>query len=267
MTREVVTVQPDTPIGEIERLLIERDVPAVPVVDADNRLIGILTNRDLVERGEVAGTAGAPKIAAEVMTRDVASTATDASLSTAAHLMVERRLKRLPVVDASGRLVGMLSRLDVLRTMGEDYHGPGPEAAPRAAAAQTVREVMRLQVPTVAASASLGEVLDAVTSTRLSRAIVLDEQRRVLGVVSDADLLARLDPSGSDLGQRRADVVARDLIRMPLVVAAADTSLAEAVRRMLESRRRVLPITDAEGRFLGAVDRGDVLAQLRRGHE
>ena len=55
MTRKVVSVHPDTPLGEIVRMLLERDFRALPVVDADNRLLGIITNGDLVERGGLTG--------------------------------------------------------------------------------------------------------------------------------------------------------------------------------------------------------------------
>jgi hypothetical protein len=51
MTREVVSVHPETPLGEVIRVLLDRDFRAVPVVDAEQRLGGIITNQDLVERG------------------------------------------------------------------------------------------------------------------------------------------------------------------------------------------------------------------------
>ncbi len=251
-----------------------------------------MTNRDLVERGglsarvellaalgspalerELASSGAREKNVAEVMTREVVSARPSDRLDQAARLMVERRVKRLPVTDDQGRLVGILSRVDVLRTMGEDYLAPpgGPPAAPDVA--RTVGELMRRDVPAVLADAPLGEVLDAVTSTRLNRAIVVDTARRVLGVVSDADLLARLDP-GAETGllaalmrrgklSRETPGRARDVVRAPALTVPADTPIAEAVRMMLEERRKVLPITDAEGRLLGAVDRANLLAHLR----
>ena len=65
--------------------------------------------------------------------------------------------------------------------------------------------------------------------------------------------------------------VARDVMRGPVVAVPANTPLSDAVQRMLEARRKVLPITDSEGRLLGVVDRADLLAALRSatasGHE
>jgi CBS domain-containing protein len=111
--------------------------------------------------------------------------------------MAEHRIKRLPVVDEADHLVGILSRVDVLRTMGEDYHAPDSQEPAADRPARVVGDVMRTDVPRVGPDASLGEVLDAVTSTRLNRAIVVGRDDRVLGVVTDRDLLAQLDPGGA----------------------------------------------------------------------
>jgi CBS domain-containing protein len=293
MTREVVSVRPDTPLGEVVRLLLERDFRALPVVDADGRLLGIITNADLVERGGLSGrlellrvldsaalerelvASGARgRTAADVMTADVVQTVADEPLQRAAHLMAERKIKRLPVVDAAQRLVGMLSRVDVLRTMGEDFPAPAnAEGTPRSHRAEVVGELMRRDVPAVNGDAPLGEVLDAVTSTRLNRAIVVDAERRVVGIVTDQDLLARLDPGAQSglmaalmgRGRLTADLkaAARDVMRGPVVTVEASTPVATAAQRMLTARHKVLPITEADGRLLGAVDRADLLRALR----
>jgi CBS domain-containing protein/PII-like signaling protein len=292
MTREVVTVHPETPVGEIVRMLLDRDYRALPVVDSDGVLVGIVTNRDLVERGglsarvellgalggaalerELASSGARERIAADVMTREVAWVGPDEALKQTAHLMAERHIKRLPVVDQAKRLVGILSRVDVLRTMGEDYHAPTRDETVDDRPVHLVGDLMRRDVPSVAADAPLGEVLDAVTSTRLNRAVVVDAERRVLGVVTDADLLAQLDPGGQTglldtlMGRGRfggeTRATARDVMRAPPVTVAADTPVAEAAQRMLEARRKVLPITDAGGRLLGVVDRADLLRHVR----
>jgi CBS domain-containing protein len=297
MTRQVMSVHPDTPVGEIVRMLLERDFRAVPVVDLENRLLGIITNGDLVERAgltarvellgvlegtalerELAASGARGRTAADVMTPEPTSVSVDERLERAAHLMAEGQIKRLPVTDGAGHLVGMLSRVDVLRTMGEDYHAPASgQAQISQRPVRSVGDLMRTDVPSVAADAPLGEVLDAVTSTRLNRAIVVGADGRVLGIVSDQDLLARLDP-GAATGlmaalmrrgrlspEARAAVktVARDVMRGPVLAAPAETPVGEAAQRMLEARRKVLPITDAEGRLLGVVDRADLLHAVR----
>ena len=298
MTREVVSVHPDTPVGEIVRLLLARDFRSLPVVDTDNRLLGIVTNGDLVERAgltarvellgalegpalerELTASGGArQRTAADVMTSEPTSVTADEQLDHAAHLMAEQRIKRLPVVDAGRHLVGMLSRVDVLRTMGEGYPAPASqESQATGRPVSAVGDLMRTDVPSVTAEASLGELLDAVTSTRLNRAIVVGSDGRVLGIVSDQDLLSRLDP-GAETGlmaalmhrgrlapeaRPGAQLLARDVMHGPVMTVAAETPIGEAAQRMLDARHKVLPITDADGRLIGAIDRADLLRAVR----
>jgi CBS domain-containing protein len=60
-----------------------------------------------------------------------------------------------------------------------------------------------------------------------------------------------------------AKATARDVMRGPALAVTADTPVAQAAKRMLEARHKVLPITDGEGRLLGAIDRADLLSQVR----
>ena len=181
--------------------------------------------------------------------------------------MAERRIKRLPVVD-DGRLVGILSRADVLRAVGETFPRDSAEA-PDHPGALTVAEIMRRDTPTVRADADLADLLVAVVSTRLNRAIVVDDERHVLGVVNDADVIRSVDPS-ADAGvlgtlMRTAGrppagrLTARELLARPPLTIGPDATIAEAARLTTETRRKVLCVVDDEGRLLGMVDRADLL--------
>jgi len=113
MTREVVTIEPDTSFKACADLMRIHGISGLPVVNM-NRLVGIVTEADLMRR--VAGNgAGAPRFARDVMTRDVVTVGQAATIAAAARLMIERHVKRLPVVDAGKRVVGVVSRGDVLR--------------------------------------------------------------------------------------------------------------------------------------------------------
>jgi len=223
------------------------------------------------------------KTVAGVMTWDVVTISPETTLAEAAHLMVTRRLKRLPVVDADRRLLGVISRVDLLRTRAVAYPRASPEEVPHLGV--TVGEMMRRDVPVVVHNASLGEVLDAVISTRLNRAIVVDEARRVLGIVSDAELMRRLSTQDHpSLGQllmsrlqfsslateqrrelaRAAGKTAEELMIPNISTVTAETPLGEAIATMLSEERKILPVVDDEGHLLGAVDRADLLQALVR---
>jgi len=130
MTRDVVTVPPDTPVPALARLLAERGVSSAPVVEADGRLVGIVTEADLLRR--VAALGERPKgwlarlfadpsaqaaryakghgaRARDVMTTDLITVEEDARAEEIARLLEEHRIKRGPVLRA-GRLAGAWPR-------------------------------------------------------------------------------------------------------------------------------------------------------------
>jgi CBS domain-containing protein len=137
MTTEVISVRRDTPVREIARLLAERRISAVPVVDEDRRVLGIVSEGDLVRRAET-GTVRTRswwleifadsvsravdyakahgRKAEDVMTSDVVTIHEDASLAEAATLLEKHRIKRLPVIQA-GRIVGILSRANLIQAL------------------------------------------------------------------------------------------------------------------------------------------------------
>ncbi|WP_439680860.1 CBS domain-containing protein [Embleya sp. MST-111070] len=132
MTRDVVTVGPDAEFRDIVAALHDRRISALPVVDDERRILGIVSEADLlraqVEQAEdthlLPGlrrlanrhTKGEGHTAHELMTTPVVSVEPVAGTLRAARLMDRHHVKRLPVVDADGRLIGILSRCDLLRT-------------------------------------------------------------------------------------------------------------------------------------------------------
>jgi CBS domain-containing protein len=110
MTTRVVTVKPSTPIADAARLLVRRKISGVPVVDEKDKtkVVGILTEADLL-----AAPAGA-KTVAEVMRKRVISVSPETPIDEIVAILVKRKIKRVPVLDG-GKLVGIVSRIDVLR--------------------------------------------------------------------------------------------------------------------------------------------------------
>jgi CBS-domain-containing membrane protein len=284
MTRDVVSVSEGAVVREAVELLVGREFRALPVVDREGRLTGVVSSGDLVERGglgariellsamsETARRAFLDQLparrVASVMTADPATVRTTDSLASATRLMAERRIKRVPVVDEAGHLAGILARLDVLRAVGETFPREVAEAAERPGAT-TVGELMRGEAPTVPPDAGLPTLLDAVASTRLNRAVVVDAERRVVGVVSDADVIRSVDPS-ADRGvigalMRSAGrpasgkLTAADLAK-PALALGPETTIAEAARQMTEGGHKLLCVVDEDRRLLGIVDRADLL--------
>ena len=129
MTHEVVTVTPETSFKEAARLLRSKRVSGLPVVDQNGRLVGIVTEADLLNKVEkrdpdayvlesrrhrLDRSRAAALDVASAMSREVTSVRPDFPLARAAREMHTRGFKRLPVVDDNGRLVGIVSRGDLL---------------------------------------------------------------------------------------------------------------------------------------------------------
>jgi CBS domain-containing protein len=132
MTKDVVTVRPWTPLKEVARLMVERRVSGLPVVDEDGSVIGVVSEGDILvkERGqigerslfdhllEVDGTEGVKhdaQDAANAMTTPAVTIRPDRAVSEAAALMLDRCVNRLPVVDRHGALLGIVTRADLVR--------------------------------------------------------------------------------------------------------------------------------------------------------
>lgn len=109
MRRRVVTATVDTPVGQLARLLAVHRVSAVPIVDADRRVLGVVSEADLAQRA--IGTAG------EVMSVRPLTVPADAPLSVAAIKLEHSGAERLLVTGDGGRLLGVVSRADVLRPL------------------------------------------------------------------------------------------------------------------------------------------------------
>lgn len=112
MTPQAVAVQRGTSFKEIARLLDEFGITAVPVVDDDYRPLGVVSEADLLRR-QISG--GGAETAGELMSSPAVVARPEWSAVKAARVMEERRIKRLPVVDGLGMLIGVVSRSDLLQ--------------------------------------------------------------------------------------------------------------------------------------------------------
>jgi len=302
MRREVATVHPDSPVTQVVELLLDKDFTAVPVVDDQGKVVGMVSDNDLLTRGgmnvtislkkatdldyvrELHESLGSPNHkVSEVMTRDVVTVTPDTILGRAARLMVEKHLKRLPVVDSERKLVGILGRLDVLNTIAA-VHLPQwhPEAHPVGGQA-TVADVMTRDVPTLHESATIDEIFDLLVSSSHKRVVVVDERRHVAGIIADSDLISKVSreswksvieiliskvPIAAISGEARKHVQklharsAKELMTRDVITVREKMPVASALALSAEKRVKRLPVVDAEGELVGIVGRTEMLRAL-----
>jgi CBS domain-containing protein len=144
MTASPAVVQPDTPLKEAIKLLVEKKISGLPVVNQDGKLVGVLSEADLMwqetgvdlppyfmfldsviylenpARYEKELHKALGQTVEEVMSDRAISIKGDRPLKEAAHLMHKREVRRLPVVDDAGKVVGIITRGDIVRTMASE---------------------------------------------------------------------------------------------------------------------------------------------------
>src|SRR5262245_51947300 len=137
MVRDVVTVSPDTEVAAAVQLLVEHDVSALPVVDGDGHVVGVISEADLIRREEIGtdkhrpwwiealtpGSTLADEFAkshgrrvSELMSTGVVSVSEDAPLAEVAGLLEKHRIKRVPILR-DGKLVGIVSRANLIQAL------------------------------------------------------------------------------------------------------------------------------------------------------
>ena len=126
--RDVMTTRPrcvtlDTPLGQVAELMEAEDIGAIPVLEGEE-LHGMVTDRDIVVRAVAKGKDPRGMPVREISSREVVTVSPDQDLSDAVLLMAQNQVRRIPVVDAENRLVGVVSQADVAleareKTVGE----------------------------------------------------------------------------------------------------------------------------------------------------
>jgi CBS domain-containing protein len=137
MTTHVITVHDDARVEDAARLLAHHRISGLPVVNHEGALVGVVTEYDLLAKSGAT--------VADIMSRAVISVSPETGADDVAHLLADRRVRRVPVLD-SGRLVGIVSRSDLVQQIalrwvcaacGEAVRGEAaPERCPRCGAAQ-----------------------------------------------------------------------------------------------------------------------------------
>mgnify|MGYP001766733624 CR=1 FL=1 len=228
MTRNPTTIAPGASVADAVRVMLEARVSGLPVVDADGRLVGVITEGDLLARAELGterkrakwleflfgpGRSAEDFVQShgrrveEVMTRTPITVAASAGLDEVVGTMLDKRVKRLPVVEG-GSLVGVVSRADVLRALsgaftaetavqGEIGDGDLVVRVRAALAGQSWAPASSLDIRAVGGTVELwGSILDERQREAIRVAV-----ENVAGVKAIADHMVWVEPfSGTVVG-------------------------------------------------------------------
>jgi CBS domain-containing protein len=292
--RDAMTAKPQSiaaggSLSEAARLLLSSIFTGLPVVDDRGRPLGIITQGDLIHRGgmplrlgllaetdqdrrETVLTQMADRRADEVMSAPAIIIGQDLPLTEAVDLMLERRVKRLPVVDTEGRLTGMLSRLDIFRTVMREAPDWNAFRAQRVQVTDLkhVGDILRRDTHAVPPDTPIDEVIRVIGHNDIQRVAVVNDQGILLGLISDRDLLCyfKQDPAGiwgvltkpkNAPEGRLQSAQASAVMRTDLITVKESTTVAEAIALMTQKALKRLPVVDNQGRFQGMISRDSLL--------
>jgi CBS domain-containing protein len=114
MTKSPASCHPDTPIRDVARIMVTCDCGSIPVIDGD-RIVGIITDRDIVVRAVAADRCPLTLKVGDLMSRPVAVVHADEPLESALKMLEDNQIRRAPVLDNAGHLVGLISQADLAR--------------------------------------------------------------------------------------------------------------------------------------------------------
>jgi len=301
--RDVMTPEPQkvslaTPLPEVARLLLSTSFSGLPVVDAQNRPVGFISQGDLIYKAGMPMRLGllaesdqdrlsavlealAGQQLKEVMAQPAVVIDQDQYLTGAVQLMLAKDVKRLPVTDDAGKLVGILSRLDVFDLIGRETPDWCAFQEQKIAVENLrfVADVMRRDTVTVLPEAPVEEVLRLIDCNEIQWVAVVDQEGHFQGLISDGDLLAafvepqpgiwdyfisklpftELGRSHRDLEQRLQSTTAGEIMKPDIITVREEAPLNEAIRLMRDRALKRLPVLDAQGKFRGLVSREALL--------
>lgn len=297
MTPAPKKVKPETPLSEVARLLLSSTFTGLPVVDEENRPVGVIAQGDLIYKGGLPMRLGllaqsdrrqvgavlealAGKRAEDVMTRPAVVIEQDEWVTHAVKLMLNKGVKRLPVIDKAGKLAGILSRVDIFHTVIRE--SPDWKAFREQNVLvnnlRLVSDIMRRDTHTVLPDTPAEDVMRLIDTNDIQRVCVVDREGRFLGLISDRDLLsafsgrpgvweyfvrrfsfAERGRGHTELRDHLRTTTAAQVMNPEIVTVREDALIEEAIQVMLERSIKRLPVLDSEGKFKGMISRDSLL--------
>ncbi|MDR3631624.1 MAG: DUF190 domain-containing protein [Desulfocapsaceae bacterium] len=296
MTADPVAVRTNSPLHTVAKTLLSSPFTGLPVLDDRNRPVGVIAQGDLIYKAALPLRLGLlrstdkvraddilacmeNRLAGDVMTTPAVIITQDQPVSAAVELMLQKKVKRLPVVDALGAIVGIVSRLDIFRTVLKDCPDwrSFQDKSIQVDNLKFVSDILRSDTPTVLPDTPVDEVIQVIDSNDIERVCVVDKEGIFLGLISDRDLLIAfvdrhpgiweyLRMPFTEKGRRFRELqeylqarTAAEVMKTQVVTIRENAPLEDAIRLMLEKVIKRLPVVDKDGRFVGIVSRDSLL--------
>ncbi len=277
MTSPVYVVKPFDTLAHARNLMLKKGINRLVVVNEAERPIGVLTTTDLLEA--MYGTSYYVPLdqirISDVMTKDPITIKADKSVKAAAKLMLRHRIGGLPVVDDEGKLIGIITRHDLVRAFSERYTGKF-----------RVDSAMRRDFAKALSTHSIYYVVKLMDSDPAKKVLVVEPDGKLLGVIAKRDVVMAqilrplVEARGKDRFIRRKVVdevkdkvirvrtylvpLAEDIMSSDVVTVSSEDDMAKSANLMVSERIGCTPVVDNEYRAIGLVTKLDIVGLLAR---
>jgi len=298
MTATVQKAQLWTPVSSVVKMMLFSHFTGIPVVDENDRPQGVISQGDLIYRARmplrlgILAAACPEKMdgvmqslsqinAEKIMTRPAVCISEERPLVDAVELMLKKILKRLPVVDAAGKLTGIISRQDIFHTATQErpdwtaFHKQDIQVMNM----RFVSDIMRRDVHTVFPDTSIMDIIHIIDTNDVQRVAVIDADGIFLGMISDKDIFSAFSEQSEslwDLFVRKLplleknsksaiacpDIInktARDIMHTHCITVLENTSIDEAISLIMSLGIKRLPVLDILGKFKGLISRESLM--------
>lgn len=245
MSRQVATVSPEDMVVDAAKMMTERNISCAVVVDHQGKMIGILTERDLLQRvAAKEGDFSGMKVS-QAMTFPVESVPPSMSVFEASSILESKKIRRLPVTE-NGELVGIMTQTDLTRVLAS--YGVW----------QTVGDVM---TPEVAVAQQAESVWDAAVcmSKRNVSCVVIMEGEKVAGILTERDVMKKIVAPQRDPHRLRL----QEVMTSPVLCIESGQSVFSAIRTIEEKKIRRLVVMEG-GKLFGVVTQTDIFRAMKQ---
>ena len=273
---EVYVIRPEETLAAARHMMLRHGIRRLVVIDDEERPIGILTATDIAEAllGRYQARPLDSILVREVMTRDVVTIEPTKSIKTAAKLMLKHNIGGLPVVDATGRLIGIITKTDLLRAFAERFRST-----------YKVEDLQRDAYAVAKPTHSVFYLWKILSMDPSRKIIIVDDENRPIGVVTEWDL-ANLSIPDSLLVARGKDryrkvktvdvrdkiisvrnyivPIAENIMSTDVITTRPEVDAADAAKTMYDYGIGVLPVVDENGRLLGVVTKREYVIAIAK---
>lgn len=291
MTQPAVAAAVELSLDQAVAIALSSGVRALPVVNQQKQVVGLITDNDLQRSGlkinlsllrKMTPAERQVKLATlqatatrSVMSQPVITVGQSDSLATAIKLIYANQLKRLPVVDGDGQLIGMVTRSDILREIAFADAALFVHQKQFFDWTATIRTIELESVTLLPATMLLAMAIERLQAQGQKRAVVTDAAGKVVGIITESDLWSRVhQPAYSaEVADVVADVDAHSrpehsaaclatIMTTPVITVQQDSRACDAIRLLIMHQIKRLPVLDPTGRVLGLVGRAGLFNRL-----